>query len=253
VRVDERTCEASRTDLRPREFVIGRDAYVGQGDVGLVDGALAELVLDRLGGVPGGVAVVGALLDDERLDVTVGLVAGPDDHDVGKVPQADPAFGAVEEVAIAVAAGAGLQPQRVRPMVGFGEPERAERVERREAGQPALLLLLAAEMGDGADHQAGLHGVERVDAAVAARELVGDQSGLQARQPGAPVAGGRGADDAELGERSQEMLRELGALPVVVDARQHLRLDEGPHACGERAVLWRQIVLESEQISGCGG
>ena len=45
----------------------------------------------------------------------------------------------------AVAARGGLQADGVGAVVGFGERERADRVERGHAGQPALLLLLAAE------------------------------------------------------------------------------------------------------------
>jgi len=51
---------------------------------------------------------------------------------------------------------------------GFGEGERADRVQAGEGGQPALLLLRRAEQVDRLHRESRLHAEERAEAAVAA-------------------------------------------------------------------------------------
>ena len=56
-------------------------------------------------------------------------------------------------------------------MLGLGERERAQLVQSRHRGQPALLLLLGSEHRDRAHGQPGLHSERGAEAAVAAVEL----------------------------------------------------------------------------------
>src|SRR2546422_568747 len=81
--------------------------------------------------------------DEEPADVAV-VVPRPRDDDVGDRAVADPALGAVDDPVVAVAARRRLERDRVRPVVGLGERERADRLELRHGPEPPLLLLLGA-------------------------------------------------------------------------------------------------------------
>ncbi len=74
------------------------DLDVLQRDVGVLHDAQALLVLDLGRREAGGVGA-----DDEALDPVVGLVARPDDDDVGEGRVADPPLRAVEDPAVAPA------------------------------------------------------------------------------------------------------------------------------------------------------
>src|SRR5690606_7598525 len=87
-----------------------------------------------------------AALDDEGGDALVpgGLVDGGEDQEVvGCIGQADPDLGAVEQVAVAVAAGGGRQVGGIRADAGLGEAEGGQLLAARLGHQVLLLLLLA--------------------------------------------------------------------------------------------------------------
>ena len=157
--------------------------------------------------------VVVAVVDDEGPDLAV-VVAGPDDDDVGEGAQADPALGAVEDPVLAVAVRGGGEPDDVGAVVGLGQGERAELGAGGEVGQPALLLLVVAEQPDRGHGQAAVHGVEGAEAAVAAGQLEGDQALGQRAHAGAAVAGERAARHGEPGVGRDQLVGELGPLPV---------------------------------------
>src|SRR4029453_13631959 len=87
-------------------------------------------------------------------------------------------------------------------------------------------LLLRSEQVDRAHRQSGLDPEEGPDAAIAATELHVDQPGRHRAHLGAAVALEAVPDQAELAEPPAELQRELRPLPVVVDHRKHLVLDE---------------------------
>ena len=63
-------------------------------------------------------------------------------------------------------------------------------------------------------------------------------------RPGQPYPSIVDADDAEPGELRHERPRELGAVPVVVDHREHVGVDEGAHAVADRAGLVGEQLVE---------
>ena len=148
-----------------RQPALGRDAHAVQRDLGLPHRAQRGLAGDDLG-----VEARRALLDEVAADLAV-LAARPDDRDVGERRVADPLLGAVEDELVAVAAGARLQRDGVGAMVGLGQAEGADRLQRRHARQPALALLLGAEQVDGLHGEVRVHAEEGPDAAVGPRPL----------------------------------------------------------------------------------
>src|SRR6185503_484030 len=101
--------------VRPRKARGLRDAHAVEADVGLPDRARGALAGDRRRVVARRVG-----LDEEALDLAVLVGARPDDDDVGDRAVADPALGAVEDPAVAVATGARLERDGVRAVGGFG-------------------------------------------------------------------------------------------------------------------------------------
>ena len=136
---------------------------------------------------------------DEPADALVGL--RPDDGDVGDGAVGDPHLATVEHPVVAVAAGAGAHAGRVRPVVGLGQAEAADRLTGGHARQPLRLLLLGPEAPDREHGQGALDGDERPHA----RSRTASSS-RQARpycgraHPGAPVPVEVHAQHAEVAE-----------------------------------------------------
>src|SRR5690606_28717984 len=132
-----------------------------------------HLLVDLVRGETGGVGRY-----DEAAYAVVGL--RPDDRHVRDRAVGDPHLGTVEDpVAGGVALGVGAHAAGIGAVVGFGEPEAADRFARRHAGQPFGLLLGGAVLPDGEHGQRALHRYERPDARVAgfqfsAGDAVGD-------------------------------------------------------------------------------
>ena len=159
---------------------------------------------------------------------------------------------------VTVPAGGGFQPDGVRAVTGFGQRERADLLQSGHRRQPALLLLLRAEHVDRPHGQTVLHAEEGVDAAVAAGQLQGHHACRQPGQTRAAIAGDGAPDHAQLGDLRNEFERELCALPVVVDDRQHLGVDEIPDPIADLAFgvgeqLGQQVVVRpSRDGQACG-
>jgi hypothetical protein len=136
-------------------------------------------------------------------------------------------------------------------MVGLGEREGADLVQGGHGRKPALLLLRAAQEIDRAHRQPGLHAHEGGDAAVAAGQLQGHHAELEGRQPGAAVALDRVAGKAESGELGNQRPWKLGAIPIGVDHRQEVGVDEGAHTIADDARLVGEQVVE-KIIVGAG-
>jgi hypothetical protein len=134
-------------------------------------------------------------------------------------------------------------------VVGLGEGEGAELLQARHRGQPALLLLLRAEHGDRPHRQPRLHAQPRPQAAVTAIELHVDEPAADRVQPRTAVPLDVLADDPQLAQPTDQRPRKLGSLPVTADDRQHLVVDEGPHA-GERVDLRVGELLAQEEVVG---
>jgi hypothetical protein len=87
-------------------------------------------------------------LDEEALTCPILVRACPDDDDVGDGAVADPALCAVEHPTAGLPASGRLERYRVGAVGGLGDRESSDRVQAGPGGQPALLLLFAAEQVD---------------------------------------------------------------------------------------------------------
>ena len=97
-------------------------------------------------------------------------------------------------------------------------------------GQPLLLLLLRAQHGDRLHGQPGLDPDEGGEATVATTQLHVDQPDRERVEVGTAVPDDPVADDAQRAELLDQRPGELGPLPVAVDHRKHLLVDEGAGA-----------------------
>ena len=229
--------------VRPGEPVGLRDLHAGERDLRLPDRPERALAVD-----PPRVVAGSAALDEEALDLAVGHVAGPDHHDIGDGAVADPLLLAVEHPAVALAPRRRLQADGVRAVVRLGQREGPQRVDRRQLRQPALLLLLGAEHRDRLHGQAGLDAEEGAETAVATVELEVHQAGGDRAHRRAAVAVDPVPDQPELAEAAYQLAGEVRPLPVVVDHRKHLVVDEAPGPVPVVALLCGQLVGDAEEV-----
>ena len=146
------------------------------------------------------------------------------------------------------AAGAGGEADDVAAVVGLGEGEGAERVDGGQGGEPAGLLLVGAEQADRGHREAGVHGVEGGDAAVAAGQFGGDEAFGDGGQAGAAVAGQRAAGDVQFPVAGDQRQGELRAFPVVVGHRRDLGVAVGPDAVQHGAFALVEQVADVEEV-----
>ena len=134
----------------------------------------------------------------------------------------------------------------------LGQREGADGGQLGHRRQPPLPLLLRAEHGDRLHGQPGLDAEEGAQAAVAAVELEVDQTVGDRAHRRAAVALDPVADDPEAAKLLDQVTGELGALPVVVDDRQHLVVDEVPGAVPVVALLRGELVGDPEEVGAAG-
>ena len=133
-------------------------------------------------------------------------------------------------------------------MVGFGQRERAGLLDAGQPGKPAFALLVGAEQVDRAHRQAGLHAEERAQAAVAAVDLHVHQPPGQRAHPRTAVALDVVADQAEFAQAPEQRPGRLRALPVLVDRRQDLLVDEAPRAQEVIPLLVGELLADEEVV-----
>src|SRR4051812_14348489 len=222
---------------------VGGQPHRVEGDVALDGGAHGELRLDRGGG-----EAVGGRRDDEPPNALVR--PRPDDRHVRDRGQADPALGAGQHPAVTVADGARGHARRVAARRRLGQPETADQIARGHARQPALLLLVGAELRDGAHRERALDGDERADAGVAGLQLHHRQAVLDRRAATAAVALEVHAEQAEVGHLLDQLPRERrGGVPAR-DVRADPLVDEGTHAVAHGQLLGREEAVEVEVVVG---
>ena len=117
--------------------------------------------------------------------------AADDEHRLRLVDAGDEHLLARQDPVAAVAAGGGGDAVRVRPGVGFGDGERHGDRAVGDAGQPALLLLLGAELGDdrAVDRGGDDHHQQRRSPPAAISSITSDSSYMPAPPP--PYSSGR--------------------------------------------------------------
>ena len=221
--------------------------HVIQRDLGLPDRPQRDLVLDLLG-----VVARRAFLHEESLDPAVLDVAGPHHDDIGDGAVADPLLRAVDHVGIAVAARRGLQCDRVGPVVGLGERERADLLQPGHRRQPLLLLLLGAQHEDRLHREATMDHQECAHAPVAPGHLHRDQPSRHRIHVGAAVADDPVTDDPDRAELLDQRPRELGFLPVFDDGRVYLGADELSRPREVVRLLRGHLLPEVEVVSAQG-
>src|SRR5207247_5950162 len=165
----ERTAHRARL----RQPVLDRDAAAFEEELGGDRGAEAELPLHLARREPRAAA-----LEDEPVHPFRAALAQlrPDYRDVGDAAVRDPALGAVKDVLVAFAAGGGAHAARVRAEVGLREPEAADGAAARQLRQPFATLVLRSEGEDGVHDETRLDAREGAKPAVAALELLVDET-----------------------------------------------------------------------------
>ena len=136
------------------------------------------------------------------------------------------------------------------PCARLGQRERPDLLQLRQRGQPALLLLLRAEHVDRLHRQPGLDAEERPEAAVAAVQLHVDQAARQRAHARAAMPADVLAVEPELGHPAHQRPRQLGRLPVLVDRREHLGVDEAAHLEEVPPLLVGELVADEEVVGG---
>src|SRR5690606_32267401 len=102
--------------------------------------------------------------------------------------EADPAFLSAEDPVVAVARGRRFHAPGVGAARGFGEGEASDELALGHAGQPMLLLLLAAKPVNGGHRERALHGDEGAPRGVACFEFVADEAVADGSGAGAAVS-----------------------------------------------------------------
>jgi hypothetical protein len=218
------------------EHLVGRHAHALEAKLAGVDMALAELVLlaqDR---------EAFALRRHEKgadaPPLLAGIGHGEDDHHVGLGALGDELLGAVDDPMVAVEPGRRLEVGRVGAGMRFGQTEPAEHLATGHGLEPALLLLLRAELEKRhADHRV-LHGQHAGDAAVDGRNLLDHRAEIgMAGARAAPVLGHHHAEIAEPSHLGHRFARIFGLGFPCRDMRCHPVAGEGPRRFAEHLGL----------------
>jgi hypothetical protein len=202
-------------------------------------------------------------LEDEEGDAVVaalvGRLAGAD-QEVGADAVGDEGLGAVHHVAAVDFLGGGSQGGHVGPCARLRDPERADQLAPDPGDEPALLLLLGAELPDRRHGDLGVRSDAGRDAAAAARarELLDPDGVVHVVAPLAAVLGLElEAQEAELTAAVVELAGKLARLLPLLDVRGDLLSDEAPHRLAQLLVLLRerrqQRPLPSVLYDGDGG
>ena len=169
----------------------------------------------------------------------LGRLAGADEE-VGADAVGDEGLGAVDDVAAVDPLGEGRDPGDVGAGAGLGDPQRADLLARDPGHQPALLLLLGAEVEDRRHRDRGVGVEPGRDAARAARarQLLDPDRVVEVGPALAAVALGElEAEEAELGAAAVELAREFARRLPLVDVRRDLLADEAPDRLAQLLVL----------------
>ncbi len=173
----------------------------------------------------------------------------------------DVRLGPVDDVLVAVADGAGLDPGYVGAGVRFGDAEAEDLLAANRRRGPLLLLLFGAEREDRGHRHVGLHREAHGQAsAVGVDDLLGEH---EARVVVAALAAVRDglieAEKAELAHAGEHPVRESVLLPLLGVGLELLD-DEAPDRLaqllvlvGEDEVLARGGEVRLEDVSGGHG
>ena len=180
--------------------------------------------------------------DDEPADrarIVQPCRLGPHDRDVRGRAVRDPHLGPVQYPPLLRLLRDRDHPTGVRAVVGLGQPEAADAPPARQLGQPAPLLLVAAEFVDGIHHERSLHRCERAHPGIAALQLLHDQpvgDVIEARA--AELLGEVRPEQPQLGHLGNEVGGELARDVVLADHRDDVVVHPGAHRVADGALLF---------------
>src|SRR5438105_14630167 len=225
-----------------------RDAAVLQRDQRVLHNAQCHLAFHLFGGEAGRV-----FLDQKALRLVVGVVARPDDGDVGEGGVADPVLLAVEHPAVTVT------PCRGRETAGDGradlrlrQPERTDLFHTVHWWQPLLLLLLRSAQVDRAHRQSTVHSHKRGDGGIDACQLHRDKAVQHRTSSCPPIPGVRQPGNTQIGYLRDELEWKLGSRPVLIDDRRDHFLAELTYLADNFGVFFAQERCNVVEIAGGG-
>ena len=171
-----------------------------------------------------------AFLDNKSFHLAVGLVARPDDCDVGKGRVADPLLLPIQHPRVALAArGSGQAAGHARAHVWLSQAKRANRFETRHGRQPALLLIFRAAQVDRAHRKAAVHAKKGGNRRINPRHLHGQKAVEQRALAGAAIALVGKPGDIQVANAGDEIEGKGRTHPVVVDDWRDLRFHKFAH------------------------
>src|SRR5579884_633440 len=115
--------------------IFGGHTHVCERDIGLPDGPLGHLAGHDLW-----FEARSAFFDQEASHLAL-VIARPDDGDIGKRGVANPTFGAIDDVFVAITPRARFEHHGVGAVIRLGQAKSADLLHTRHERQPALLLL----------------------------------------------------------------------------------------------------------------
>ena len=172
------------------------------------------------------------------------------DEEVGADAVGDEGLGAVDDVGVAAAPGGGGEGGDVGAGAGLGDPQGADLLAGDPRHQPALLLLLGAEVEDRRHRDRGVGveaGGDAAGAAGAGQLLDPDRVVQVGAALAAQLLRELEAEEAELGAAAEQLPREFPRRLPLVDVRRDLLGDEA----GDR--LPQLLVLLAEGRQGRPG
>src|SRR6185369_14521476 len=191
------------------------------------------------------------LLHHEAADADVpGAVVGlrPNHRHVGQGAVGDPLLGAVQHPLGPHLLRGGAHAAGVGAEVRLGEAEAADRLAGREAGDPAVLLLLRAEGVDRVHDQRALHGDEAAQAGITALQLLHDEAVGDAAQAGKTVFGDAGTEKVEGAHGGHQLERGAAVAVAFFDDRLDLVIDERAHRVAHQPLLFAEERIQLQKI-----
>ncbi len=179
-----------------------------------------------------------------RRRVRIGL--GHDDEEVADLPVGDEGLGAVQDIGVAVADGAGLDRGEVRPGSGLGHRDPEQRLPGDRAGQVLLFLRLAPELPQIGGADVGVEGKHQgVGAQI--RELFHDDRVVsKPRVASAVLLWHVGAEEARLAHRQPGLAIGTTRLVPLGNLGRQFFLGKAPELVAE------QVVFIGEDVSAHG-
>ena len=154
----------------------------------------------------------------------------PDHRDVRNAARGNPHLLAVQNVVVAIFAGARSHAPGVGAEVGLRQTEAAQFFSRGHLRQPKVLLLVGTKGINRIHHKRGLYADEAADAGISSFELLHQQSIFNVVHAGAAVAFERRPEEAEFAHGPHQLARKPPVAVTLLDDGDEVVLDKGARA-----------------------